>query len=229
MKTMVYLITQRQEKNSRGDPIDMLENTYVLYFERFGITLVPIPNWSHRVEQYVTQLPVEGIIITGGNDVDPKSYGESVSESLSLVPQRDLVEKELLDLAIKYRIPVLGICRGMQFMNVYFGGKLQRKAHPPAQDHDLEIIDSKVQATLGVKTRVNSYHNHAVIPSLLSPQLQSFAQSWGGIIEGIYHPTLPIAGIQWHPERKSPNEEFNRKLVEAFVKKELFWRQKSNP
>ena len=88
-------------------------------------------------------------------------------------------------------------------------------------------MDKNVANVLGKKSEVNSYHNNAMIERTVSSELKIFAKAPDGIVEGIYHPKLSIAAIQWHPERKSPdekiNEKINEKIVRAFLNRELFW------
>ncbi len=221
---MIVAVSQKQEKNAYGDNIDTLEQNYIQYVQQFGIIPLVVPNTITDVEAYLDRFPLEGIIITGGNEVDPLSYGGTRTEGMMLVPERDKTEKALIDYAIKKKLPLLGICRGMQFLNVYFGGKLINikqtlgDIHPPRKDHLLDIVDFPL---LGKKVEVNSYHNYGLTTKELSPQLRAFARC-GELVEGIYHPTLPIVGIIWHPERKSPDEKFNEKLMEWFVKKKFF-------
>jgi len=203
---MLIAISQRQDKNKHGDYVDSLENNYVNYLSKFGIKLVVIPNMAD-VSSYF-ELPIEGVILSGGNDI--VGYGESSSEA------RDATEKKILDIAIDRKLPVLGICRGMQYINVYFGGKLEKIDGHVAINHKVSIDG------LG-ETEVNSYHGLGVTNDTLSTELKSFAMS-ENIVEGLNHPSLPIAGIEWHPERNSPDEEVNKKIVEAFINKEMFWK-----
>ncbi len=228
---MLIAISQKQEKNQYGDSIDTLEQNYTKYVQQFGITPLLVPNTVTDVETYLNRFPVEGIIITGGNEVDPQSYGGTRTEGMVLVPERDCTEKALMEYAIKKKLPLLGICRGMQFLNVYFGGKLINikqtlgDIHPPRKDHLLQIIEPRMQKILRTESTVNSYHNYGITTTTLSSQLKPFAISPDGLIEGIYHPTLPIVGIIWHPERKSPDDGFNEKLINAFMKKEIMWKK----
>jgi len=212
--------------------MDVLEHSYLMYLESYGIKTIAIPNIFSQAGYYFDQFPIEGIILTGGEDVDPKLYGENI-EWMDISPRRDQTEQKLLEIAMERKLPVFGICRGMQFINVFFGGKLVKNIkeeitldHVPGKDHITRIINEKIISDLGKKEiAVNSYHNQAVTTSNLSPYLNAFAVAEHGIVEGLYHPSLPIMGIQWHPERKSPDDKINRILMEALVKKEFFWKK----
>jgi len=215
---MLTLISQRVIKNQYGE-LDALGEDYTKYFEKFGLDLIPVSNFKKSLSLYLN-IPIERIILSGGNDI-----GESY--------KRDKTEKGLLNLAIDKKIPVLGICRGMQFINTYFGGGLIKNIKTEigtninhvAATHSIKIIDDRVLRFLGDEINVNSYHNQGINSDNLSLLLKKFAWSNDGIIEGIYHPSLPIAGIQWHPERKSFNDQLNEKLIESFLNQTLFWKK----
>ncbi|MFA6446580.1 MAG: gamma-glutamyl-gamma-aminobutyrate hydrolase family protein, partial [Candidatus Paceibacterota bacterium] len=176
------------------------------------------------------ELPVKGIILTGGNDIDPKRYGANSNDSTSVSFERDSVEHLLLEIAVSRRLPVLGICRGMQFINVYFGGslvsdleKFGKKGHA-ASAHNVNLIDSKGEFLPGKKTLlVNSYHRQGVLFDDIASSLRLFAESDDKVAEGIYHPSYPIAGIQWHPERGSSDKDFDNLLIGAFIKRKAYW------
>ena len=228
---MLIAISQRQQYNKYNAPIDVLEHNYIGYCKSFDILLLPIPNSASQVQAYFDNFPIEGIILTGGEDINPKLYGENIDWP-NISPLRDQTEKRMLEIAVARKIPVFGICRGMQFINVYFGGKLVKNIreeitpdHAAGKDHQIVLTEEKIILATGKKEiEVNSFHNQAVTAQTLSPQLNVFALAKEhSIIEGLYHPSLPIAGVQWHPERKSLDEKINRMLMEALVKKELFW------
>lgn len=222
---MITLISQRVIKTKHGK-VDALEYPYQEYFDGYGMNLVPIPNNLKNLDFYFG-LPVKRIILTGGGDVHPNLYGEKEGEG-NYSEERDETEKKLLDFAAKNKIPVLGICRGMQFLNVYFRGKLIKvenisKEKHVDNDHKIRIVDERLRDLIGKKIEVNSYHGYGLGEKEFSTELKIFAESNQGIIEGFYHPSLPIVGMQWHPERKSPDEKSNDKLMKAFLNKELFW------
>ena len=94
-----------------------------------------------------------------------------------------------------------------------------------ANNHQIKLIEKDTIDLFGKESEVNSYHNQGITSSNLSKELNVFATSEDGIIEAVYHKTLPIAAMQWHPERKSPDTLINEKIVKAFLKKEIFWKK----
>ena len=118
-----------------------------------------------------------------------------------------------MDWALANRVPVLGVCRGMQFLNVYFGGRVSwggSKDHEPqvghvAARHDIELQNPRWRrAACGQgRINVNSYHDDCVIADQLADGLSVDALSSGGVIvEAFSHVDFPVVGIQWHPERE---------------------------
>lgn len=218
---MWIAISQRNPKIKWGYR-DVLENNYIEYFEELGFKIIPIPNVSKNIESYFDKISIKVVILSGGGDIS-HLYGGSHNGEVSL--SRDETEKKLLEIAIRKKIPVLGICRGMQFINVFFGGKIininkqtESKLEHVANTHKIEIIDSKISKLLGKgKIEVNSYHNEGLTDDCLSPELTPFAISNDGLIEGFYHKKHPIGGIMWHPERSSPDMDANKKIIKFFI------------
>lgn len=228
---MWIAISQRNDKNKHGLWIDNLENNYIDFFEPFGAKLLTIPNVSKNIKSYFDEYEIFGVVLSGGNDVNPKLYGEKTEKNLSISVNRDETENKLIKIALDKKLPIFGICKGMQHLNVYFKGKLIRDLGKEIkkgithvkEDHVAEIIDERAKKIFGKEMKVNSYHNQGIISSTLSKDLIPFAVAPDGVIEGFYHKSLPIAGVQWHPERNSPNKEIDSKIVKMFLNKKFFW------
>ena len=151
----------------------------------------------------------DGLLLCGGSDVDPKYYNEEINGSGALNYERDECEVALLDAFVTSGKPVFGICSGHQLINVYFGGSLIQDIEESSLHKSRDGVDeshtvladtvSIVGKIYGESFRVNSAH-HQVI-KVLGRDLRATA-TWGGkYVEAIEHTSLPILGVQWHPER----------------------------
>jgi putative glutamine amidotransferase len=156
---------------------------------------------------------LDGILFTGGSDMDPALYGEAAHPTTVVKPERDIAELMMLRAAIDARLPILGICRGMQLMAVAAGGRLHQHLpevlghhnHRPTTgpkfgQHPVVLeAGSRAAALLGDSVVVNSFHHQGVAdPGRLRPT------GWcpkDDLIEVVEDPALPFAiGVQWHPE-----------------------------
>jgi len=234
---MNILISQRHAKNVYDDWIDILENNYINYFSKFGIYLVPVSNATLDLNRLVNNLNPTGIILSGGDDVNPKLYNGKSNDKLSVSTARDTTEIKLIELAIKNNIPLLGICRGMQLINVFFKGNLiqniaeidNNNIHSCPGFHKVKL--KNIQHDTSFKRieqiEVNSYHHTGILENTLGTDLEIFASlDELNLVEGFYHRNYAIAGIQWHPERPNNSENFNDKLIELFLSRKLFWNSK---
>ena len=227
---MIIAISQRNMKMGKGADRDALENDYVSYYEEFGLTLVPIPNVSRNIDVYFKKIPIEGIILTGGNDINPKLYGGKPIDG-DCSDDMDNTYKKLIEIALERKLPLFGNCRGAQFINVFFGGKLIQDVKEETGvnhvnvKHKIKITDEKAAGFIGKKEFIaNSYHKQGIMKDTLSSELKDFAITDDGVIEGIYHPKYPIAGVLWHPERPGSDKEADKKLIGAFIKRKFFWK-----
>ncbi len=175
----------------------------------------------------------DGILFTGGHDVSPEVYGQEATDKCGKpCPLRDSMEGFILELCIRDDKPLLGICRGIQFINAYLGGTLYQDL-PTEYNSDIEHhmalpynrTAHRVDVTDGTKLAeiigagrhdVNSYHHQAVKD--LSPKLTAMALSEDGLVEAteIKETRFGIA-VQWHPEFSYDVSEESLKLVQAFV------------
>lgn len=171
---------------------------------------------------------IDVLLLAGGCDLDPATFGQAPSPFLGeVVAERDAFEFSLLAEAVRQRRPVLGICRGIQVINVYFGGTLyqdmpseldpamarhQRPDKPWEVVHPVRITaGSRLNGILGVtEAGVNSTHHQACRD--IAPGFRVTAVADDGIVEAIESDTLPILGVQFHPERlvKLPDSPFTR-------------------
>lgn len=177
---------------------------------------------------------IDGVLITGGDDVDPSLYGEPPHIKLGNVnPYRDEFELALAQRAIGMGMPVLGICRGAQIMNVAMGGTLyqdidsqfretpiahRQKAPTWYGIHDAIIDrDSILYSIVGQENiRVNSFHHQAV--KEVAPGFTAVAHAPDGVVEAIAKDDHPfIVGVQWHPEKMIGKQEHSRHIFERFV------------
>ena len=147
----------------------------------------------------------DGLILAGGDDIDPAFYGEAVNGSKGIDRLRDHAELKLCDKFIERGKPILGVCRGHQLLNVYFGGTLIQHidGHVSGENtvyHEVESYGESVMYKLfGKKITVNSIHHQAV--GILGNGLSITQRSDDGTVEAFEHSELPIVGVQWHPER----------------------------
>jgi putative glutamine amidotransferase len=175
--------------------------------------LLPYRTDLSLIPQYVDL--IQGILFTGGDDLDPALYGETRHpKAIPIDPARQKFELALLAEVEKRRVPTLGICCGSQLMNVYRGGSLiqflpdepntleHRKVGPDLTRHPVTIDPhSQLAAAIGkTDIEVNTYHKQAV--RKIGRGLRVVAAAPDGVIEGFEDPTFPLfAAVQWHPER----------------------------
>lgn len=150
-----------------------------------------------------------GLILCGGSDINPAYYGEKITGAANIDYQRDEAEFEMARKFVQAGKPIMGICRGYQLLNIVFGGTLyqhidtaDRHRSGTTEDlvHSVTAKEGSIAAKLyGESFTVNSYHHQAV--RKLGAGLHITMQSEEDIIEGFEHDSLPIFGVQWHPER----------------------------
>jgi len=177
-----------------------------------------------------------GVVLCGGADVEPERFGETIlpNANVETVPERDALEWAALDIARDARLPVWGVCRGFQVLNVYLGGSLWQDLptqHPSKIDHYLSTTPDTLahpvqviepEAPIGERltsdvSRVNSRHHQAV--RRLADGLVPVALSPDGLIEAaiLDREDWWVRGVQWHPENLVALDE-QRALWRDFVR-----------
>ncbi|NRO35986.1 putative glutamine amidotransferase [Lactobacillus helveticus] len=177
---------------------------------------------------------VQGLILSGGHDVDPHQYGEEPLQKIGATwSARDHFDMRLLKLAEENGIPVLGICRGAQIINVAHGGTLYQdlsyrkeltlkhmQGHTPdLPTHGMKVkADSKLAQILGkTEFRVNSFH-HQLIKDV-APDLIASATAPDGVVEGLENKAGNVIAVQWHPEmlHRNPDVAFMNNLFKFVI------------
>jgi putative glutamine amidotransferase len=173
----------------------------------------------------------DALVLTGGEDVSPELYGDWPDETVHINPERDGVEFRLIEVALKKEIPILGICRGLQVVNVYFGGTLvldleryhgrNHKAISEKEDryHGVTLFGaSHLQEFIRQESgEVNSSHHQAA--DRIGSGLKVAARAEDGTVEAIEgNDDLPsrIVSVQWHPERMRFESPFARGVLDLF-------------
>ena len=136
-------------------------------------------------------------------------------------PKRDKTELEIINYCINKKLPIFGVCRGMQMLNSFFQGNIttNKTDSHVRKSHTIKIVNQKLKLSNN-KYFVNSFHKNLIHEKSLGKSLEIFAISdFDNSIEGFFHESLPIIGVMWHPERE-PNK-FNQILVSNFFKTRL--------
>ncbi|HEY2543842.1 MAG TPA: gamma-glutamyl-gamma-aminobutyrate hydrolase family protein [Gaiellaceae bacterium] len=194
---------------------------YVQKVERAGGRAMLVPPSLDGVEETLDAL--DGVIFTGGSDLDPELYGEDRhAETAGIVRMRDDAELALLKAALERDMPVLGICRGIQVLNVGLGGDLEQhfeghRHDPPGEflAHDVAIEpETRLGEILGERTTVMSHHHQGL--KTLAPGLVETAHADDGLVEAVEAPDRRFAvGVLWHPEAADDARLFEALVAEA--------------
>ena len=191
---------------------DAISQDWIKFCNRAGFMPILIPNNLMDVKGFLKSMNLDILIFSGGDNI-----GDDL--------ERDKTEKNMIEFAIKNKIPSLGVCRGMQFFNKYFGGKIEHglnKTHVRAR-HKIKFTDKKMEKIFGKKSSVvNSFHENLIKSEILGKELESFGiANHDETIEAFYHKKYPIIGVMWHPEREH-NFEKEFKLFKILESKKIW-------
>lgn len=192
--------------------------------------MLPMTDNTEILESLTEKL--DGFLFTGGQDVDPKIYGEEkIDECGEICSKRDSMEKKLLEIILEKDKPLLGICRGIQFINAVLGGTLYQdlnKQYLSSVEHTMKppynrtvhyvsvVEDTPLSELLNTKKLgVNSYHHQAV--KELSPKLKAMAFA-DGLVEAVYMEDKKFVwAVQWHPELSFESDENAAAIFKEFT------------
>jgi len=210
------ITTARQSFDKHGQMILQFEEAYTEYLTKFGYQLYVLPAKSDLAA--ISMIQPHLVLLPGGGDI-PAHYYDSTVEVASQT-DRDVMEMHLIEYAISNKIPLLGICRGMQMINGFLAGKITRDTfdkHPVGVNHVIRDIQS------GREYEVNSYHRDIIQPCSLAKALTAIAvDSKNRHIEAFIGVEHHMLGLQWHPERSveiDTGKDISRELLTNFFAK----------
>jgi N5-(cytidine 5'-diphosphoramidyl)-L-glutamine hydrolase len=191
---------------------DAISQDWIKFCNRARFMPILIPNNLIDIKGFLKSINLDMLIFSGGDNI-----GDDL--------ERDKTEKNMIEFAIENKIPSFGVCRGMQFFNKYFGGKIEHglnKTHVRTR-HKIKFTDKKMEKIFGRKScLVNSFHENLVKSEILGKDLVSFGISnHDNSIEAFYHKKYPLIGVMWHPEREQ-NFEREFKLFKILESKRIW-------
>lgn len=186
----------------RRDSIDQAWYDLILSMEMLPI---PLPNLPDDIAcKLLDALDLDGIILTGGNSISSLDCN-----SRDCAPERDAFESAVITYCLERNIPLIGVCRGMQVINHYFGGDFVQVEGHVATQHKIECVDNKFE----LPATVNSFHSWAIPISNLGNNLNMIAHDSMGNAEAFSHNRDTILGIMWHPEREKEFSSIDINLI----------------
>ena len=207
-------------------PAALIPLAYVQAVEAAGGRALIVPPSGEAVEETLDAL--DGLLLSGGADVDPETYGaEAHPETNGVHPERDRAELALLEAALARDMPVLAVCRGSQVLNVALGGDLVQhlpevvghKGHKQTPgvfaDHVVKVLpDTKLSEVIGEDAPVKSHHHQCY--GRLGDGLREAARADDGTVEAIEDPARRFTlGVLWHPEEGEDAALFRALVEEA--------------
>jgi gamma-glutamyl-gamma-aminobutyrate hydrolase PuuD len=212
-------VTQRVSTQFHGQPHDCLDQAWADLLNELDYDINLLPNLAVDAEEisaYLDRQNFDALILSGGNDI--AGLGETTGSQTSL--RRDAFERAAVNWARGRRIPLLGVCRGLQFLNLVLGGSLGRIEGHAGTRHVLTRVPGALPTyfdALPTRFDVNSFHNFMIEPHGLAPELLPAATDSAGNVEAYFHPIEPMAAIMWHPEREGRDNQVDRAILRAFL------------
>ena len=204
----VVLSMRITQASGYTEPRDSISHDWIERLQSWELAPFLLPNGLADPSAYLDMLAPELLILTGGDDP-------------GLGTIRDCSEKIMLEYALAKNTPVLGVCRGLQAINLHFGGRLEPISGHVGVEHAVKFAGA-FSELYGAEATVNSFHESAVAVEGLARSLVSAGVDERGNIEALHHRSLPVAATMWHPERPCAPAA-DRSLVDRLIEEGAFW------
>ncbi len=209
--TVRYCRVEEEEIYKVFEENTRIQKVFAEIAERHGVTLIPIM-WAEDMSDACSLC--DGLIISGSDiDVDPSYFDPALPFSSGDYDEYHY-NRKLIEIFLKDRKPIFGICSGLQELNIFLGGSIvQDMDGHGATRHDIETEPgSKLAELFGGSLNTNSFHHQCI--DRLAPVLKATARSADGVVEAVELPGAEVMGVQWHPEFDVP--QTREKLFAAF-------------
>lgn len=190
---------------------DSISHDWISRLVEWEMTPILIPNLGQPATALLSDFRPDVLVLTGGDD-------------LGVTPERDVTESALLAHAISVGLPVLGVCRGLQLINVHLGGRTVSVTGHNGGSHDV-VVAAPWHRLYGETANVNSFHGQGVPKDGIGDGLQITATDGDGFVEGLCHPVKPLAAVMWHPERPGAPAG-DRQLLSGLAEGKMPWRRR---
>lgn len=207
-KLLVGISQRVIDLKNRNERRDTLDQSWTMFLEKCGFEIVIIPNCHSDPVSYLKRLGVSALILSGGGDISNElntHNGKKIKlkiNSFEIAPERDRTEQKLLEGSLILGWPVIGVCRGMEIINLFHGGQLEKVSGHSKTQHSISVPLDKTIPDFFDKI-VNSYHDLGIPINRLGDGLIELAKS-DNYVEAFIHKKYLHCGIMWHPERNSP-------------------------
>jgi len=201
-------LTQRVETFYGGtERRDCLDQRWTALLQSLGFVPLPLPNTLRDPAQYLSWLGIDGVVLSGGNDLS------GISDSESAATERDATERAIILHSLEHRLPLLGVCRGMQAINFFLGGKVAMVSRHAGTRHRVHGQPGS-ERYWPRQFEVNSFHDFGIFLEGLAPELDAGSTcDQDGTVEAFHHRHANCFGVMWHPEREAPPAEYDRELI----------------
>jgi putative glutamine amidotransferase len=204
MNKIIAITMNVLKLESVSETRDSLDQEWTILFESLGYTPLLVPNSLNDPVGFLSRFNPDGLLISGGNNISATGAGDA--------PERERTENVIIPWFLKNKKTILGVCRGMQALNVYFNGSLKK-----VKDHVRVIHKIETNELFPNSMKVNSFHDFAIPESCLSEELIPLAfhiePSGDKTVESFRHKSKNVFAIMWHPERSPLNQIDNLNFI----------------